>query len=74
MIIVKIEVRQTNKLAGFDLAVAVLATSSITGTELTLAELALAYCDAHASDASDLRLRQWIGAFGGLSAWSITSE
>lgn len=66
--------RQTSKLAGFDLAVALQATHSIIGTELTLSELARAFCDAHASDASDLRLRKWISAFGGLSAWAITSE
>ena len=65
--------RHSSGLASFDLASAVLAATSSEGTELTLAELARAFCNAHA-DASDLRLRKWVQAFGGLSAWAITSE
>jgi site-specific recombinase XerD len=67
-------VRQSGNLkAGFSLAAAVQAASISEGTELTLRELALAYCNTH-MDESDLRLRKWVQAFGDVSAWAITSE
>ena len=65
--------RHPTKLAGFCLASAVQAATIFEGCELTLGELALAYCNAQADD-SDLRLRKWVEAFGTASAWAITSE
>jgi integrase len=65
--------RHPTKLAGFSLASAVQAATLPEGTELTLRELANAFCNAHA-DESDLRMRKWVEAFGTLSAWAITSE
>lgn len=65
--------RHSSNLASFSLAAAVQATILSEGSELTLSELARAFCNAHA-DESDLRLRKWVEAFGSLSAWAITSE
>lgn len=62
-----------NFLRGFSLAAALEADQHTQGRELTLTELATAFCTAHA-DESDLRLRKWLQAFGNLSAWAITSE
>lgn len=41
--------------------------------EMTLAELAKAYC-AVQFDGADLRLRKWIDCFGNESAWAITTR
>lgn len=56
-----------------DLAAALAASTERPAAELTLAELVRAYCVA-VCDATDLRLKKWLPAFGHLSAWSITSE
>lgn len=65
--------RHSSQLASFNLASAIQAATYSEGTELTLGELARAFCGAHA-DQSDLRLRKWVEAFGQLSAWLITPE
>ena len=65
--------RHSSGLASFNLASAVQAATTSEGAELTLAELARAFCNAHA-DESQLRLRKWVQAFGHLSAWLITPE
>jgi hypothetical protein len=56
-----------------NLAIALGASSSIRAPA-DAAELARAFCDAHASAPSELRLRKWIAAFGDLSAWAVNSE
>jgi integrase len=65
--------RHSSQLASFSLASAVLAVTTSEASELTLAELARAFCSAHAEE-SHLRLRKWVDAFGALSAWLITPE
>jgi site-specific recombinase XerD len=58
---------------GFDLAGAMDEVAAGESCELTLRELAKAYCNCH-MDQSDLRLRKWVEAFGDFSAWAITPE
>jgi integrase len=65
--------RHSSGLASFNLASALQAATTSEGVELTLAELARAFCSAQA-DESDLRLRKWVQAFGPHSAWGITCE
>ncbi|MFL6692478.1 MAG: hypothetical protein ACJ8GO_05910, partial [Ramlibacter sp.] len=55
--------------SAINLAAAVHAAGVHQGTELTLAELARAYCAA-ILDESDLRLKKWVEAFGHQSAWA----